>query len=72
MMSFTAGGSSMARMAASSSASLVSSDEFSGGGQVWLYQGRNVLVDCTSLAANRTDLDLFGSTCTCGSQHGFF
>ena len=52
----------MARMAASSSASVASSVEFSGEVQTLLYQGRNVLVDVTGLSANRTTLGLAGST----------
>ena len=57
-----AGGLSMALMAASSSASVESSVEFSGVVQTLLNQGRKVLVDETRLSANRTTLGLAGST----------
>ena len=62
MVATGAGGLSMARMAASSSASVESSFEFLGGSQTLLNQGRNVLVDETRLSANRTILGLAGST----------
>lgn len=58
----TGGGLSMAWMAASSSASVVTSSDFSQGGQTVAHQRETGMVDRIGLSANRTILGLVGST----------